>query len=57
MTRDSHHIWCNGNPNSPIEGCKWCDGPNWFWAKYPYETEEECDQLVTKYFPNTIKRT
>jgi hypothetical protein len=42
-----HHVWCNfANRTGP---CKLCDE---FYEKYPYETEEEKENLVAKHFPN-----
>jgi len=51
---NGHHVFCNGHPNSPVETCKWCSGPEGLLAKYP----EDCspDELVKKYFPNAISR-
>jgi hypothetical protein len=51
---NGHHIWCNGHPNSPVDTCKWCSGPNGLHAKYP----EDCSpsELVKKHFPNVVAR-
>lgn len=53
----THHIFCNGNPRSPVEGCRWCDGPKGMWARYPYKDESEVDALVAKHFPSAIPRS
>lgn len=36
---DTHHMWCNGHPGSPVTGCRWCDpvGRDGLWKLYPYE--------------------
>ena len=52
---NGHHVWCNGDPRSPVKGCRWCDGPKGAWALYPYKTEEMAG-LVKKHFPNVIER-
>jgi len=51
---NGHHIWCNGNPNSPVDTCRWCSGPKGLHAKYP----EDCSpsDLVKKHFPNVVAR-
>lgn len=43
-----HHIWCNF-ATRPLENCPQCPG---MWEKYPYETEEEMNNLAAKYFPD-----
>ena len=57
----SHHVWCNGDWRAPVKGCRWCDpsgdGKNGLWAKYPYGSAEEMDGLVSKHFPNVVRRT
>lgn len=59
---EHHHIWCNGNPRSPVKGCRWCDpkgdGKEGFWAKYPYNPTDPDgpDKIQQQHFPNVIKR-
>ena len=52
---NGHHIWCNGNPNTPVETCKWCSGPDGFLAKYPMDCTPE--ELVRKHFPSVVERS
>jgi len=57
---NGHHIWCNGDPRKPVNGCRWCDpdgdGKRGLWADYPYGTEKEMSGLMEKHFPQNIKR-
>jgi hypothetical protein len=55
-----HHIFCNGDPRSPVEGCLWCD-PNKnggcdLWTEFPYKEGDDIEALVKEKFPDVIIR-
>jgi hypothetical protein len=62
--RPYHHVWCNGRPDSPVLGCRWCLHENkegeWtgLWIDYPYDPAMTTGtQLMKTYFPQNIART
>ena len=50
--REEHHIWCN-NWLGPVEDCKQCKR---LYEQCPYDTPEEAENLMKKYFPDNIER-
>ena len=58
MSETAHHLFCNGDPRSPVKGCRWCDpdgdGKRGMWAKYPILPGDTAHSLVARHFPDAI---
>ncbi len=52
IATNKHHFWCNFDPMSPVEDCKFCERT---YKKYP--PSKGADALMAEHFPDAIIRT